>query len=83
MSFHKAVRTPADLPGSGWYELLPKPAPPKILKGKQNADWAIVGAGFAGLSAARRLSKLVPSERIAVVEAQRVGWALQAATPGS
>jgi glycine/D-amino acid oxidase-like deaminating enzyme len=26
------------------------------------------------LSAARRLSKLVPGERIAVVEAQRVGW---------
>jgi len=74
MSIRKAARTPADLRGSGWYELLPKPAPPKILEGNQNAEWVIVGAGFAGLSAARRLSQLVPGERILVVEAQRVGW---------
>jgi glycine/D-amino acid oxidase-like deaminating enzyme len=74
MSTRTAARTPADFPGSGWYELLPKPAPPKVLEGKHNADWVIVGAGFAGLSAARRLSQLVPAERIAVVEAQRVGW---------
>ena len=74
MSTRRAARTPADLPGSGWYELLPRPGPPKILEGKQNADWVIVGAGFAGLSAARRLSQLVPGERIFVVEGQRVGW---------
>src|SRR5262249_6008068 len=50
------------------------PPAPRMLEGKQKADWVIVGAGFAGLSAARRLSQLVPGERIAVVEAQRVGW---------
>jgi glycine/D-amino acid oxidase-like deaminating enzyme len=74
MAVRKAARTPTDLRGSGWYELLPKPALPKLLEGKQNADWVIVGAGFAGLSAAQRLSQLVPGERISVVEAQRVGW---------
>src|SRR5262245_43636435 len=74
MSLHKAARTPADLRGSGWYELLPKPPPPRILAGNQKADWVIVGAGFAGLSAARRLSQLVPGDRISVLEAQRVGW---------
>src|SRR5262245_6333675 len=74
MSTRKAARTPADLRGSGWYELLPRPAPPRVLEGKQSADWVIVGAGFAGLSAARRLSQLVPGERIFVVEGQRVGW---------
>ena len=74
MSLRRAERTPADLAGSGWYELLPKPAPPKILGGTQRADWVIVGAGFAGLAAARRLSQLVPGQRIVVLEAQRVGW---------
>src|SRR5262245_45510829 len=74
MSIRQAARTPADLRGSGWYELLPRPAPPRVLEGKQSADWVIVGSGFAGLSAARRLSQLVPGERIFVVEGQRVGW---------
>jgi glycine/D-amino acid oxidase-like deaminating enzyme len=74
MTTRKAARTPADLRGSGWYELLPEPALPKLLEGKRNADWVIVGAGFAGLSAARRLSQLVPGERISILEAQRVGW---------
>ena len=43
-------------------------------EGKHKADWVIVGAGFAGLAAARRLSQLVPQDRIMVVDAQRMGW---------
>src|SRR5215467_12262366 len=74
MSVRKALRTPSDINGSGWYRLLPEPPPPKGLQGKQRADWVVVGAGFAGLSAARRLSQLVSGERIVVLEAQRVGW---------
>ncbi|TPK60133.1 FAD-binding oxidoreductase [Mesorhizobium sp. B2-4-19] len=71
---HVAVRTPADINMSGWYGLLPAPPPAQILRGRQTADWVIVGAGFSGLAAARRLSQLVPGERIVVVDAQRVGW---------
>jgi glycine/D-amino acid oxidase-like deaminating enzyme len=74
MGVRKALRTPADIRGPGWYRLLPEPPPPRILQGKQKADWVIIGAGFAGLSAARRLSQLLPGERIALLEAQRVGW---------
>ena len=74
MSVRQALRTPGDIRSSGWYALLPEPPPPRVLKGKQKADWVIIGAGFAGLSAARRLSQLLPGERIAVLEAQRVGW---------
>ena len=69
-----ATRTPADASVSGWYGILPTPLPPKVLRGKHKADWVIVGAGFAGLAAARRLSQLVPQDRIMVVDAQRVGW---------
>jgi len=71
---HQASRSPADLKGSGWYETLEPPAPPKRLTGKQRADWVIIGAGFAGLAAARRLRQLLPNERIVVLDAQRVGW---------
>lgn len=36
------------------------------------ADWLIIGAGFAGLSAARRLAQLRPGSRIVVLDAKRV-----------
>ena len=74
MSLRKAIRTPGDIRVSGWYALLPEPPPPRPLEGRQKADWVIIGAGFAGLAAARRLSQLLPGERIAVLDAQRVGW---------
>ncbi|MER8760479.1 FAD-binding oxidoreductase [Mesorhizobium sp. M0976] len=74
MSVYQAVRTPTDMPISGWYGILPPPKAPEVLRGRHKADWIIVGAGFAGLAAARRLSQLVPNERIVVVDAQRVGW---------
>jgi glycine/D-amino acid oxidase-like deaminating enzyme len=70
----RAIRVPSDLPGSGWYELLPPPGPARELEGADTADWVIVGAGFAGLAAARRLSQLRPSDKIVVLEAQRVGF---------
>ena len=64
---------PQDGRPSGWYELLPPPAPARHLSGRQSADWIVVGAGFAGLAAARRLGELAPNSRIALIEAQRVG----------
>ncbi len=36
------------------------------------SDWLIIGAGFAGLAAARRLSQLCPADRITVLDAARV-----------
>ena len=36
------------------------------------ADWLIIGAGFAGLSAARRLTQLRPGERIVVLDAREL-----------
>jgi glycine/D-amino acid oxidase-like deaminating enzyme len=74
MALHTAIQIPADIKASGWYSLLPEPGPCKILKGKQRADWVIIGAGFAGLSAAQRLSQLLPDDRIVVIDAQRIGW---------
>ena len=39
----------------------------------QNADFLVIGAGFAGLSAARRLNQLQPDAKIVVLEACEVG----------
>lgn len=74
MGVSKALQTPNDINGPGWYRLLPEPPPPRLLSGRRRADWVIVGGGFAGLSAARRLSQLVSRDRIVVLEAQRIGW---------
>ena len=74
MTEYRARRLPADLRGSGWYEILDPPPPARELEGAHTADWIIVGAGFAGLSAARRLARTRPGERIVLIEAQRVGW---------
>lgn len=42
------------------------------LEADETADFAIIGGGFAGLSAARRLTQIAPGARIAVLEAGRL-----------
>ncbi|MFP6742090.1 MAG: FAD-dependent oxidoreductase, partial [Alphaproteobacteria bacterium] len=59
---------------SGWYAILPEPAPANRLKGHQTADWVVVGAGVTGLAAARRLGKLAPDARVVLLEQYRVGY---------
>ena len=69
----ETTRLPADPGPSGWYEILPPPAPARELEDTITADWLVLGAGFAGLAAARRLQQLRPDDRIVVLEASRVG----------
>ena len=69
----KVRQLPIDPGPAGWNRLLPNPAPTAALEGRHTADWLIIGAGFAGLSAARRLTQLDPGSRIVVMEAARVG----------
>ena len=68
-----ASRLPVDPGPAGWNAILPAPGPARELEGAVTADWLVIGAGFAGLSAARRLKQLRPDDRIAVLEASRVG----------
>ncbi|MAO49551.1 FAD-binding oxidoreductase [Halomonas titanicae] len=58
----------------GWYEMLPEPPVATPLRGEVKADWVVLGAGFAGLAAARRLGELQPEKKIALIDARRVGF---------
>ena len=64
---------PRDDKTNGWLNILP-PRPEKPpLRGEQRADWLVLGAGFAGLAAARRLGELRPNESVLLLEAQAAG----------
>lgn len=70
----KKVRAlPAADTSCGWLETLPPLPPARRLEGELDADCAVVGAGFTGLAAARRLTELCPEWRVVVLEAQRAG----------
>ena len=45
----------------------------KTLEKNENCDWLIIGAGYTGLSAARKLSQLLPNKEIILVDAQLAG----------
>ncbi|RWI16161.1 MAG: FAD-binding oxidoreductase [Mesorhizobium sp.] len=65
-------RLPAESGTSGWEAISTRSFPVRTLDGDLSADWLIVGAGFAGLSAARRLSQLRPGDKIVVLEAGEI-----------
>lgn len=64
---------PRDPGPAGWNKLLSEPEPASPLDSKITADWLVIGAGFAGLAAAHRLSKLALGDRIVVLDAVRIG----------
>lgn len=57
---------------AAWSAILPGQPAPVPLPGDATVDVAIVGGGFAGLSAARRLRQIDPTLRVAVLEAGRL-----------
>ncbi|MFD1810175.1 NAD(P)-binding protein [Gemmobacter lanyuensis] len=55
--------------------------PPEKLSQDVAADWLIVGAGFGGLAAARRLTQRCPGARIVMLDATRLALGPAGATP--
>ena len=53
-------------------DLTPRLDIKKLIK-NENCDWLVVGAGYTGLSAARKLSQLNPNKKIILVDAQLAG----------
>lgn len=72
MTSYTARRTPIHKGPAAWSAILPGQPAPQILPGDQTVDVAIVGGGFAGLAAARRLRQLDPTLNVAVLEASRL-----------
>lgn len=57
---------------AAWNALLPEPPAARVLDEQRTADWVVIGAGFAGLAAAKRLSQLRPEDSIVILEAIRL-----------
>lgn len=68
----KVKNLPVDTGVSGWDAILPEKAPARVLKDDLICDYLIIGAGFAGLSTARRFLQLDPNAKIIVLDAKRV-----------
>jgi len=66
-----AVDNCADI--CGWSALAGEYGNHPKLKDREVTDWAIVGAGFTGLAAARHLVKLKPDARILLIDGKRAG----------
>lgn len=62
-------RLPVDPGPAAWNSILPKARTYPLLREDITVDWAIIGGGFAGLAAAKRLSQLVGNDSIALLEA--------------
>ncbi|WP_085308371.1 NAD(P)/FAD-dependent oxidoreductase [Planktotalea arctica] len=61
------------IPGpAAWNEILGSRPAARPLEGSVTADFVVVGAGFAGLSAARRIRQLQPAASVTVLDALRV-----------
>ncbi len=69
----KITQMPCDPGVTGWNAILPKADAPQVLEEKCKADWLVIGGGFAGLAAVRRLGQLHPEARIVLLEAKRIG----------
>ncbi|NNF77743.1 MAG: FAD-binding oxidoreductase, partial [Rhizobiales bacterium] len=65
----KIGRLPKNDKTNAWETILPPRTPHEALTQVVHGDWLVIGAGFAGLAAARRLATLRPDEKIIIVEA--------------
>ena len=59
----KIERLPLEDKTNGWSLILPPRTPNPALAEDITADWVVVGAGYAGLAAARRLAENRPDEK--------------------
>jgi len=66
----------------GWNALLPKRQPRPQARGTMRAKYVVIGAGYTGLAAARRLHELDPGQSILVLEGSEIGEGSSARNSG-
>tara|TARA_A100001011_G_scaffold80946_1_gene84098 strand:+ start:558 stop:1862 length:1305 start_codon:yes stop_codon:yes gene_type:complete len=59
--------------GCSWINDLNSRTNIKTLKSNKDCEWLIIGAGYTGLSAARKLGQLYPNQKIILVDSQLAG----------
>jgi len=64
---------PLDDAHNGWSALLQARQPRAALQQDMRVDWLVIGAGYAGLAAARQLAQQQPTACVALVDAGVVG----------
>ncbi|MCB1473066.1 MAG: FAD-binding oxidoreductase [Rhodobiaceae bacterium] len=72
MNAYKAARLPIHRGPAAWNAILGAQDAPCLLDEDRTADVVIIGAGFAGLSAARQITQLEPALRVVVLDASRI-----------
>ena len=75
-------RFPENDAANGWSNILAPRVPNAPLRGEISADWLVIGAGYAGLAAARRLAENRPDDSVAIVDACAVGDGASARNSG-
>jgi glycine/D-amino acid oxidase-like deaminating enzyme len=85
----RAQSLPREDRGCGWIETLEAPAPARVFGDSpgapgapQSFDAVVIGAGFTGLSLARRLAERRTGWRIALLDAQRAGFGASGRSSG-
>ncbi|MBI2255102.1 MAG: FAD-binding oxidoreductase [Proteobacteria bacterium] len=58
---------------SGWVALAGDYKAFPALAGNIKTDWLVIGGGFTGLAAARRIAELHPSDRIILIDRRKLG----------
>ena len=66
---HTITRQPLNDSTNAWNTILDPRTPTESLSDSVKADWLVVGAGYAGLAAARRLAENNPQQKIVIVDA--------------
>ncbi|MDO5639983.1 MAG: FAD-binding oxidoreductase [Neisseria sp.] len=65
---------PADDAACGWFHTSAARTAKPAHKGNSHARWAVLGAGFTGLAAARQLALRFPDDEVVLIEAQEAGF---------
>jgi glycine/D-amino acid oxidase-like deaminating enzyme len=59
--------------GCSWIKDLIPRTNIKTLQSNEDCEWLVIGAGYTGLSAGRKLGQLYPNQKIIIVDAQLAG----------
>jgi glycine/D-amino acid oxidase-like deaminating enzyme len=73
MSAKQIQHFPINDSSNGWSQILPSRNSMPALSGQRRVNWVVIGAGYVGLAAARRLAENRPQDSILLLEAGEVG----------